>query len=157
MIHARPFLTIIAAALFLSLGSSALGQQWNKEQKEVWEFEMSCVDAFNANDLESFLGCLHDDYVGWFGGSSVPLNKADRRAIAAREFQTTQVVFSYVKPLSIQVHGNMATVLSIGTFTLRDKATGKETTVTMRWTDVCLKERGRWTWVADHVSPVKDS
>lgn len=157
MIHARVLQTPIAAALLLSVATSALGEQLNKEQKEVLEFEMSCINAWTANDLESFLACLHDDYVGWYGLSSVPLNKADRRVLATRDFQTNQVVFAHVKPLSIQVHGNMATVLSLATVTHRDKTTGQETTVTMRWTDVCLKEGGRWAWVADHVTLVKSN
>jgi hypothetical protein len=127
--------------------SFALGEQWTAEQKEVWEFEKSCWDP---KDVEKGMACFHDDYVAWGPGSPAPLNKADRRAFLARELETSEIVFLYLKPLSIQLHGNMAIVLYVSTVTVRNKATGEETTTTERWTDVCLKEGDRWTWVADH-------
>jgi hypothetical protein len=44
----------------------------------------------------------------------------------------------------------MATALYIATYTQKNKETGEEKTLTERWTDVLVREGGRWSWIADH-------
>ena len=142
---------LVFVFLFIFLSSSAPAQQWNAEQLEVWEFEKSC---WGAKDVEKAMACFHDDYTGWAAGNPAPFNKADRRAFQTRELETSETTFLFLKPLSIQMHGNVAIVLYIATRTVRNKATDEETTSTTRWTDVCLKVSDRWTWVADHGGPI---
>jgi ketosteroid isomerase-like protein len=141
----RTVFAALALAVFLPLAAQA--QQWTATQQEVWEFEEAC---WATEDSEALMACFHDDYVGWAIGSSVPLSKEDRRPFAARSYETEDFVFLYLKPLAIKVHGNVAIVLYLATYTTKNKATGKETTVTQRWTDVCLKEGDGWTYIADH-------
>ena len=106
--------------------------------------------------LEALLPCFHDDFVGWGVGSTVPTTKPDRRPFYARDFETSEIVFQYLKPISVMVEGNMAVALYLATVTRKNKATGEESTTTERWTDVLLKRDGRWAWIADHGAPVSD-
>ncbi|MFT5502214.1 MAG: ketosteroid isomerase-like protein [Woeseiaceae bacterium] len=54
------------------------------------------------------------------------------------------------KPLSVIVKGNMAVVTYIQTSKTTNNATDEVEYSTQRWTDVCLKEDGQWTWISDH-------
>lgn len=40
--------------------------------------------------------------------------------------------------------------------TQRDKVTGEEITYVEQWTDVALRENGRWAWIADHGTVLDD-
>lgn len=141
----RTVFAALALAVFLPLAAQA--QQWTAAQQEVWEFEEAC---WATQDLEVAMACFHDDFVGWGTNSTLPTSKADRRPFFARSFETEDMVFLHLKPLSIKVHGDVAIVLYLATVTTKNKASGKETTVTERWTDICLKEGDGWTWIADH-------
>ncbi len=147
----RTVFAAFALAVFLPLAAQA--QQWTTEQQEVWDFEMGCGEGRDA-----FLACYHDDYVAWGDGSfSVPVNHADQMARQGRRFDTNQTVWSHMKPMAIDVHGNLAVVLLVVTWTSQNHVTGEETTRTERWTDVCVKENGRWYWIADHGGPVSSN
>jgi ketosteroid isomerase-like protein len=141
----RTVFAALALAVFLPLAAQA--QQWTAAQQEVWEFEEAC---WATQDLEAAMACFHDDFLGWGIDYPVPTSKADRRTRNARRLETEETVFLYLKPLAVKVHGNVAIVLYLATYTTKNKATGEETTVTERWTDVCLKEGRGWTWIADH-------
>lgn len=147
----RVGIVVLSVALFLPLAAQA--QQWSAEQQEVWEFEKAC---WEAEDLEVILGCFHQDYVGWADQAlSTPLNKADRRVLIGRSYETEDLAWLFLKPLEIKVHGDMAVVLYVATGTNKNKESGEETQFTALWTDVLLKEGGSWAWIADHGSPIE--
>jgi hypothetical protein len=145
----RTFSNVFALALFLPLTAHA--QQWSAEQQEVWDALAACTDAQG----EEFIACFHDDFTGWFFGNGVPLNKADRRAGGIRSFETYEPVWHYLKPLSIDVRGDVAIVLYVGYFVSRNRATGEETSSTTNWTDIMVRDGGRWLWLADHGTAVE--
>lgn len=148
----RTLVAVLALGVFLPLTAQA--QQWTAEQQEVWEFEEAC---WASQDLESNMACFHDDFFGWGTDSPLPTSKADRRPFFARRFETQESVFLYLKPLAIHVHGDVAIVVYFAVNTLKNKASGEETTYVDRWTDICLKEGSRWMWIADHGSPVQEN
>jgi ketosteroid isomerase-like protein len=145
---------VVVFALAVLLPITAQAQEWTTEQQEVWAWEQSC---WESNDLEFSMTCFHEDFVGWGGGNfPAPTSKADRRATFARSFETTDVVWRFLKPLHIKVHGDVAVLIYIAVMTEKNKATGEETTSTELWTDIALKENGTWAWIADHGTPVED-
>jgi len=133
------------SALLLPMFASA--EDWTEEQKEVLAFEEACI---TTNNVADFMDCFHDDYVGWSEGSTVPLSKSDRQKPVANFFENNDREILLFKPVSVIVKGNMAVI----SYIVRDKSTNKSTDeVTYsrgRWTDVCLKEDGKWTWISDH-------
>ena len=140
---------ILVLAIALILPVTAQAQNWSAEQQEVWEWEKGVLEA---QDLETFSASLHDDFVGWgiVGSFSVPLNKADKTAMVGRSFEIEDSVYIYLKPLEIRIHGNVAVILYIATETFKNKATGEETSYTAQWTDIAVKQDGKWKWIADH-------
>ena len=135
---------VVSALLFPMFASA---EDWTKEQQEVLAFEEACVTAKTADVL---IGCFHQDYVGWGMGSTVPISKADLLKVIANDFESFDSDTLLFKPVSVIVKGNMAVVSYIQSGKTKNKATDEVEYYTQRWTDVCLKEGGKWTWISDH-------
>jgi len=147
----RVGILVVAIALFLPVTAQA--QNWSAEQQELWEFEKAC---WEAEDLETVMACVHDDYVGWgdLQPFSTPKNKADLQVLLGRNFETLDIVFLYLKPLEIRIHGNVAVILYVSTLTVKNKATGEEASFADQWTDIAVKQDGKWKLIADHSTPM---
>ncbi len=137
--------TLLAVVMLLPICASA--DNWSKEQLEVLKFEEACVATKDADD---FIACFHEDFVGWGQGSTVPTTKTDRLKFIADGFGNSDSETLLFKPLSVIVKGNMAVVTYIQTSKTTNNATDEVEYSTQRWTDVCLKEDGQWTWISDH-------
>jgi len=147
-----PFLVPLAT-LVLIPAAATQAQDWSAAQQEVWAFEQAC---WETETLDVVMACFHDDFLGWGLGSTVPTTKADRAPFFARFIETEDRVFTHLQPLSVTVRGDVAIVLYIATSINENKATGKETTVTERWTDIAIKEDNTWSWIADHGVEIDD-
>ena len=139
--------TQICLVSVLLLPILAFAEDWSKEQKEVLAFEEACITATDADD---FIGCFHEDFVGWGQGFTVPTSKADRLKFIADSFENYDSKMLLFKPLSVIVKGDIAVVSYIETRKITNNTTEKVEYSTQGWTDVCLKEGGKWTWIADH-------
>ena len=135
----------LVSALLLPTFASA--EDWTKEQKEVLAFEEACVTTKNVDE---FTACFHEDFVGWGLGSTVPTSKSDRLRFNADGFENYDSEPLLFKPLSVIVKGNMAIISYLDSRKILNKATDEVNYSTQRWTDVCLKEDGKWTWISDH-------
>ena len=143
----------ILGLVALSLPSTAWAQEWSPEQQEVWEFELSCQESKQA-----WLDCFHEDYVAWADLSlGVPAVKADQVAIGGQWWDDHDRIMTHLKPVEITVMGDFAVVLVVYTDTSRNRETGEIETTTEAWTDICIRENGRWYWIADHGTPVSGS
>ena len=131
----------------LLLPMFAFAEDWTKEQQEVLAFEEACITAETA---DKFMDCFHDDYVGWAEGSTVPLSKSDRQKPNANGFENFDGEVMLFKPLSVIVKGNMAVVSYVQWSKYTNKTTDEVTYSSDRFTDICLKEGGKWTWISDH-------
>ena len=134
----RLVFAVLALAFILPLTAQA--QQWNAEQQEVWDAVEACWDA---QEIENYMACIHDDFVSWGSSEDIPWNKTDVRAFTARSIESLDDVWSYRKPLRIDVRGDVAVVLYVATYINRNKATGEETTTTTNWTEVFERNGNR--------------
>jgi hypothetical protein len=125
----------------------AFAGDWTKAQQEVLAFEEACLATKNADD---FIACFHEDFVGWGQGSTVPTTKTDRLRSIADGFGNFDSETLLFKPLSVIVKGNMAVVSYVQASKTTNNTTDEVEYSTGRWTDVCLKEDGKWTWISDH-------
>jgi ketosteroid isomerase-like protein len=131
----------------------AFAQDWTKEQQEVLAFEEACV---TTNDVDDFIACFHEDFVGWGEGYTAPTTKTDRLKFIADGFGNFDSDTLLFKPLSVIVKGNMAVVSYIQTSKTTNNTTDEVEYSTQRWTDVCLRENGKWTWISDHGVDLSD-
>jgi len=136
---------LLAAAVLLPAYASA--DDWSKEQMEVLKFEEACV---TTNNVDEFMGCFHKDFVGWGQGSTVPTSKADRMKSAVDRFENSESESMLFKPLSVIVKGDMAVISYIDSGKSTNKTTKEVEYSTSRWTDVCVKDGGKWYWISDH-------
>ena len=91
--------------------------------------------------------CFHSDYTGWYAGDPLPLDlQALKDATSAQE----EITFLSARPLSIKIYGDVAVVH----YTSHWREDGTTTVRWARWTDVAMKEGGRWSWIADAGGPV---
>lgn len=136
---------ILMSSLLLPL--SAFADDWSKEQQEVLAFEEACTNPQDPNEAKA---CYHEDYVGWSRGSPVALSKNDLLKLIDDEFATTETESLLFKPVSVIVKGNMAVVSYIIVGKATDKRTNEVEHYIHRWTDVSIKDGGKWYWISDH-------
>jgi hypothetical protein len=136
---------ILMASLLLPL--IAFAEDWSKEQQEVLASEEACINAETANERKA---CYHEDYVGWSMGSPVALSKSDILKLIDDDYATTENETLLFKPVSVIVKGNMAVVSYVEAGTSTDKRTNEVEFLVSRWTDVLIKDGGKWQWISDH-------
>ena len=140
-------LAVVCFTLLISMPLCA--QEWSPAQKEVWKN----VEAYNAlyaqRDLEGFVAYFHPDYRGWDYESALPMDKASSRKFLEHAFKTTTTLVYDIKPVAIQIYGNVAFVHYYYTEVYKD-VEGKQKSSSGRWTDILLKQGDRWLMIGDH-------
>lgn len=144
--------SLVISVVFLCLLFSSAqlqAQTWSPAEKEVIQAIEDCVRAYKEEDLEAFMACYHDDFVGFQYGQPSTRNKADVRKSIPLGWANSDVVESWTKPLNILIVGDVAIIHYYDHSLERDKE-GKEKSYRYRWTDIMAKQSGRWLWIADH-------
>ena len=129
--------------------SEMSGQELSPAQRELWQAVETCVDNFVNENLEGVLDCLHDDFSGWEYGDTVPRTKSTFAKFSPLDFESTEILALELRPISIRVFGDFAVAHYSSVSAIRG-ADGKIVRERARWTDVLIRENGRWLWVADH-------
>ena len=142
--------SILIVLCITLLGSAQLfGQEWSAEQKEVWKNVETYWDLGFKEDLEGFMGYIHDDYSGWWNGNALPINKTSIRKEVIHKNETTQDLFYNIQPVAIKIHGNVAIVHYYYSEVFKD-VEGKEQNDSGRWTDILMKQGDKWILIGDH-------
>lgn len=136
---------------FAFAASLAVADDWTREQQAVIDFEKECISTQDAAKLKS---CFHEDYAGWGLASPVPLTKSDSETLIDSDFESFERQSLLFKPLSVIVKGDTAVVSYIDAGKTTDRRSGEVEYYTQRWTDVLIREGGRWYWISDHGSDV---
>lgn len=135
------------ALIFITaLPFAVSAHQWTAEQQEVIEFEIAC---WTAGTAEEYAACFNEDYEGWVLRAPVPMNKADRVALAGNAFNDNLEITLF-KPMSIIIKSNVAVVNYIIYFEDKNALSGEVESFIQRWIDVAVKEDGKWSWLSDY-------
>lgn len=129
------------------------GQEWTAEQRELWAWEVACLETV---DLQTKEACFHDVFMGLGIGGAEPTTKTDRLQVFAETLEANELVSFDLRPLAINLRGNTAILIYEAAIVVRNRATGEETRPVILWTDVAVREEGRWTWIADHGTMVEE-
>jgi ketosteroid isomerase-like protein len=141
---------MVTAALFAS--TQLWAQEWSAAQKEVWKTIESYTQADVDRDTDKFKAYIHPDYLGWWNREPVPSTKTEADKFLEHDHKTTKVLVYTIKPVGIKVHGDFAFAHYHWQRLVKD-AEGKETLKRGRWTDILMKEDGKWLLVGDHGGP----
>jgi len=139
------FLTVGMCLLISSAQVQA--QTWSPAEKEVLQAIDDCLRAYKEENLEAWMACAHDDFVGFRYGSPNTWNNAD--LLKNVNWENEDLIEWWIKPLAIRIVGDVAIIHYYGYSLDRDKD-GKETRSRSRWTDIMVKQGGKWVWIADH-------
>lgn len=146
---------LIALAVFCIAPAAQSDTRWSTEQKEVWQAVKTCTDYFHKKDLEKARSCVHEDFKGWLYAEPVPRSKDYFKSIVPYFVETRTIHAADLRPIEIVVHNETAVVH----YSYIEISTDKQSNETIeqgRWTDVLVKDGGRWVWIADHGGPRSD-
>lgn len=135
-------------AVAFSFAGAAQAQQWSKEQQEVWAFEQKQWAMGAAKDLSWIDSMVHDNLSYWSDDRHAPQDKASLARWAKYDSQNATVIEQELYPHAIAITGNVAVVQY--SYAVASEATSdKKRKMTQgRYTDVLVKEDGKWRFLA---------
>ena len=135
-------LVLLISCVILVLNTSVMCQEWSTEQKEALGI-VEKMDKFWANrDLNGYMSCLHDNFIGWFQEDPLPLDKNSLRHWEEHYLSTSKILRNEIKPVSIKVTDDIA-IVNLYATAVREDENGAKLGYS-KWTTVSKKEDGKW-------------
>jgi hypothetical protein len=139
------FLCLLVLAL-LGFVSAAAAQTWTPEQQEIWKFEELQWKMSMEKDISWIDKMCHPNISVWEIGRPAPQNRASITRWNRYSNSSATVLEQEIFPISATITGNVAVVQYTFVQVREDYKKDRET-VTGRWTDVLIKEGGRWMFI----------
>jgi hypothetical protein len=140
----RVFVAFVVALLAHATLASA--QTWSAEQQEVWNFELSQWKRDAAKDLAWVEELVHPAALIWGNANPAPQNKGSVARWARYNSGNSTTLEYEIFPLGIVVQGNVAVAHYRYTTAAEDMKKERKT-VNGRYTDMLIKEGGRWQFI----------
>lgn len=135
-------LVLLFSCIILGIGTSTFCQEWSTEQKEALGIIEKMDESWANRDLDGYMSCLHENFIGWFQEDPLPIDKKSLRHWEEHWLSTSKILRNEIKPVSIKVTDNIAIVNFYGT-TVREDENGSKL-IYSKWTNICKKENGEW-------------
>lgn len=135
-------LVLLFSCVILGIGTSAFCQEWSAEQKEAWGICAKMNESWANRDLDGYMSCLHENFVGWYNEDPLPMDKKTIQLWEEHWLSTTKIHRSTSKPVSIRITDDIA-IVNFYAMAVREDENGSKLTYT-KWTNVCKKENGEW-------------
>ncbi|MGE5236922.1 MAG: YybH family protein [Acidobacteriota bacterium] len=152
-VRAVGFVSVVCVLAVLA--GPAHAQEWSAVQKEVWQNVENYWALDAKGDVEGFMAYFAPDYVGWSNDTVMPGDKATVKKFITQEYQLSKTLIYDIKPVAIQVHGNIAFV-DYYYQQMMKTSEGKVENVKGRWTDILMKQGDRWVLIGDHGGRTKN-
>jgi ketosteroid isomerase-like protein len=142
------YMTFVLLAAGTLLHQPVKAQEWSASQKEVLKVVNDYWAVMAKGDLAGFFDYFHTDYLGWDEGSTLPSTKSESQK--ALQFFTagSKISFYEIKPVGVRVFGDYAYVHYY--YTMVIEKDGKKKVESGRWTDILMKQGGKWLCIGDH-------
>ena len=144
MTHARTWLVVLCLALLPTLASA---QTWNAEQQEVWKLEEQQWQMSKDKDVSWIDKMVHPNISYWDVDQPGPQNKASLQRWNRYNNANATVLEQELFPISLTITGNIA-VVQYRYSVARENYKKERETSTGKYTDVLVKEGGRWLFIA---------
>jgi ketosteroid isomerase-like protein len=142
----RTVATATALLLLVAVAGTASAAQWSAEQQEVWKVELQQWKMSAAEDTSWIDSMVHPDMTFWETGAPMPRDKASLKHWSRYDTENGSTLEQELFPISITVTGNTA-VVHYHYMVARENYKKERETVTGRYTDVLVKDGGRWVFV----------
>ena len=140
------FITLL---MFAFMGvSSVYGQEWSKDQKEVWKEIEKGWAAWQKGDTETAFAGVHEKYLGWNSEDPLPISKAKWKSKQEQGKGEITIGNYDIQPARIVVDDDYATVYYFFEFTISGKENWKKS-FEGRNVEFYVKEKGKWLLFGD--------
>ncbi|MGA7990868.1 MAG: nuclear transport factor 2 family protein [Thermoanaerobaculia bacterium] len=139
--------TLVLLFLVLTTAGAATAQTWSAEQQEIWRFEEQQWKMAAAKDSSWIEKMVHPNLSYWDDGQPAPQNKASLVRWNRYNDTNATVLEEELFPISITITGNIA-VAQYRYSVARENYKKERETVNGRYTDILVKEGGRWLFIA---------
>jgi hypothetical protein len=136
--------TVLAA--YSALGTAS-AQEWSPEQQEIWKFEQQQWKMSAAEDLSWIDTMVHPNMRFWETGASMPRDKASLKHWSRFDADNGSTLEQELFPISATITGNVA-VVQYDYVIARENYKKEREIVTGHYTDVLIKDGGRWMFLA---------
>ncbi|MBC7789716.1 MAG: nuclear transport factor 2 family protein [Anaerolineae bacterium] len=130
-----------------ALANSAAAQTWSTEQQEVWKLEEQQWKMAAAKDASWIDKMVHNNLSYWDNDQVAPQNKASLTRWNRYNSGNTTTLEQEIFPISVTITGNVA-VAQYRYTTARENTKKERETISGRYTDVFVKDGGRWMFIA---------
>ena len=139
----------MAAAMLASLVfvATASADAWSPEQQEIWKFEQLQWKLNAAKDASWIDTMAHLNLRYWEVGSPMPRDRNSLKQWDRINSDSNTVLEQELFPISATITGNVA-VVQYHYMVARENYKKDRETVTGHYTDVLIKENGRWWFLA---------
>lgn len=132
---------------FTLLAGAAHAQTWSPEQQEIWKLEEQQWKMAAAKDISWIDTMVHPNMRYWETGAPMPRDKVSLKHWARYDSESSTTLQQELFPISATITGNVAVVQYHYMVASEDHKKERKT-VTGRYTDVLIKEDGRWQFIA---------
>jgi hypothetical protein len=139
--------SLLGIVLLLLHASTAAAQTWTPEQQEIWTLEQRQWDMAKAKDLSWIDTMVHPNISYWEVDRPAPQNRASLMRWSRYSSGNSTVLEQELFPISVTITGNVAVVQYRYQLATENYKKERET-VTGRYTDVLIREGGRWLYIA---------
>ena len=146
MPHRRLFSVYLSLAMVVFV-SVASAQTWSPEQQEIWRFEEQQWKMDAEKDLTWIDKMVHPNVSYWDADRPAPQNKASLSRWSRYTTANSTILEQEIIPISMTITGNVA-VAQYRYVRARENYKKEREMVTGRYTDVLMKEGGRWLFLA---------
>jgi len=140
-------LTVTAA--FLTMSATAIAQDSDDDQADVWATIEGQWEAEKKGDKDSLELLLKDDFSGWGKNSPAPRSKSSTIMWDRFSDGQGQMIAHELYPLAIVVDGDLAVAHYLYSSAYEDKEDEVEMS-NGRYTDVLVRTDDGWKFIAWH-------
>ena len=143
--------TALGLAMLLSITiagpASAQTQTWTPEEQELWKVEAQQWQMSKDKDATWIETMTHPRLRYWDTGEPMPQDKASLSRWTRYTSANTTTLEQELVPISATITGNVA-VVQYYYRVARENYKKERETVTGHYTDILVKENGRWLFLA---------
>ena len=142
---------LLALAVFwlglIAFAGTASAQSWSAEQQEIWKVEEQQWKMAASKDLSWMDTMVHPSMRYWETGDPMPRDRASLKRWGRYSNENSTVLEQEIFPIAATITGNVA-VVQYHYVIARENLKKERETVTGHYTDVLIKENGKWLFIA---------
>ena len=138
---------ILGVSCLVLLATLASAQTWTAEQQEVWRLEEQQWQMAKDKDASWIDKMVHPNLSYWDVDQPGPQNKASLTRWNRYNNSNATVLEQELFPIAVTITGNIA-VAQYRYSIARENYKKERETVTGRYTDILVRDGGRWLFIA---------